>query len=88
MDFNQNLTIFQTKETNFHNEFVRNHASKKYETIFCKEIIPSTFERCFHKKFWRRSRNDFHFLSCSMKFQQKSKIIEILMGVYRDFDGS
>ena len=32
INFNRNLTIFQTKEINFHNEFVPNHASKKYET--------------------------------------------------------
>ena len=32
IDSDRNLTIFQTKETKFHNEFFPNHASEKYET--------------------------------------------------------
>ena len=70
---------FQTKETNFHNEFFPNHASKKYETNHLKKRIVSTFEKCSHKIFWRRSRSDFEFLSWSMKFQQKRKNYEILI---------
>ena len=65
--------IFQTKVIHFHNEFFPNHASKKYETNYFKYRIDSTFERCFHKFFWRRSGSDFDFLSCGMKLQQKIK---------------
>ena len=45
IDFNQNLILFQTKATNFHNEFYLNHVSKKYETNYCKQINANTFER-------------------------------------------
>ena len=73
MDLNRNLMTFPIKDTNFNNEFFPNHASKKYETNNHKQRIPSTFERCSYKNFWRRSRGDFDFLSWSMKFEQKSK---------------
>jgi len=65
IDFNQKMTIFLTKETNFHNELFPNHASKKYETNHYKQRIDSTFERCFHKIFWGRSDRDFDFLRLS-----------------------
>ena len=79
MDFNRNLTIFQIKDTNFNYEFSPNHESKKYETSNYKKWIISTFEVCFQKIFWRRSRSDLDFLSWSMKFLQKSKKFNILM---------
>jgi len=51
MDLNRNFDESQIKGTNFNNEFFPNHASKKYETNYYKQMILSTFERCFHKIF-------------------------------------
>ena len=69
IDFNRNLILFQTKATNFHNELFPNHASKKYETIFCKEIIPSTFERWefFLLGAYKTGRSS-HFFNLTLNF--------------------
>jgi len=77
IDFNQNLMIFQTKEIKFHNDSFPNHASKKFETNHDKWRTDNTFEKCFRNFFWRRSRSDFDFLSCGIKFQKKIKKFEI-----------
>ena len=51
MDLNQNFDESQIKGTNFNNEFFPNHASKKYETNYYKQMILSTFESAFIKFF-------------------------------------
>ena len=44
---------------------------QKNETNYYRKRIASTFQRCFHNIFWRRTRSDFDFLSCTIKFQQQ-----------------
>ena len=71
--------IFEIKERSFHNEFFRDHASKKYETNNHKKRIASTFEVFFHKFFEDSSHRDFNFSNWSMKVHQKSKKFEIFI---------
>ena len=61
MHFNGYLMKFQLKAIDLHDEFFRNHTSKKYENIFLKSTIIYTFKKYVRKKFMTRSRNDFNF---------------------------
>ena len=71
--------IFEIKERSFHNEFFETMRPKNLKQIITKRGQPVLLKYSFIKSFEGNSRRDFDFLSCSMKFQQKSKKFEIFI---------
>ena len=57
--FNINFMQIQIKRATLHNEIFHNHASKKYEIIFCKSIIACTSQQYIQNNFMTHSRNGF-----------------------------